>query len=92
MNRTDVARYKALHWSLYQAQVDLDAKSACPQGHSFARGFDVEWVRVVSMKVNVNVTPKGRVVCRRCNAERAVQFRRGHKADKEGKRDGESAQ
>ena len=91
MNRTGVARYKALHWSLYQAQVDLDAQSACPQGHPFADDFDVEGVRVVSIKVNVNVTPKGRVVCRRCNAERAVKFRWGRKADKEGKRDGEAA-
>jgi hypothetical protein len=81
VNRTDVTRYEALHWSLYQAQVGLDAQSACPQGHPFTDGFDVQGGRVVGIKVNVHVTPRGRAVCRLCNAERAAEFRRRHKGE-----------
>ena len=77
MNRTDAARNEALYRSIYQTQVDLDAQAACPRGHPFADGFIQDDGKVVSIHMNVNVTPQGKVVCRICAAERAVEFRKG---------------
>jgi len=80
MLRSDAANYLALYMSLYQAQVDLEAQSACPQGHPFAEGFTVEEGQVANIHLNINVTPKGRVTCRICAAGRAAESRRGRDA------------
>ena len=74
-NREDVARYEALHKSLYQAQLTLDAQTSCPQSHPFSDGFDSEDGQVVKVKVNVHIDPDGRVVCRLCNNARGLHYR-----------------
>ena len=71
----DVEKNTALYRSLYQAQLDLDAQSSCPQGHPFSDGFHAEDGQVVEVKVTVNVTPKGRVTCRICDAQRQREAR-----------------
>lgn len=82
-NREDVARYAALHWSLYQAQValydtqlELDKQSDCPNNHSFRAGFKTdEEGRIVGIETNLHIDPDGRVVCRLCRNERGLAYR-----------------
>ncbi len=76
MNREDVAQYRDLYWAMYQAQIALDAKAACPNGHPFSDGYitDDEG-KVVEIHVNVHIDPDGRVVCRLCRNKRAMHYR-----------------
>ncbi len=74
-NREDIARYEALHKSLYQAQLTLDAQSACPQGHPFSDGFDSEDGQVVEVKVNTLIARDGQVVCILCESRQATYYR-----------------
>ncbi len=79
-NREDVARYEALHKSLYQAQLDLEAQTSCPQGHPFTSGFISEDGQVAEVKTNIHIEPSGRVVCRLCRNGRVDNHRKGQKA------------
>jgi len=74
-NPQDVEKLKALYRSLYQARLDLDHQSACIQGHVFSDGFEEEDGKVVEVFVSVNITPKGRVTCRPCDAQRQREGR-----------------
>ncbi len=74
-NREDVERYEALHKSLYQAQLTLDAQSACPQGHPFSDGFNSEDGQVVEVKVNILIGQDGQVVCVLCESKQAIYHR-----------------
>lgn len=74
-NREDVARYRDLFWNLYQAQITLEAQTACPSGHRFSDGFNTEGGRIVEIMVNVHIDPDGRVVCRLCRNKRAAHYR-----------------